>query len=139
MIGAKTWGKCQDLDRGDETKTLTATLIFATRSAREFPTAKMVKPMIASDSPKIKPNVYKKKSLGLWCCSMKAPQYLKDIYNFICDGHDPHDSDKESHRAAGHPRRRMVAFIRKDCDQNCHREPRHGSGNHEPQFMFCSA
>ena len=36
---------------------LTATLIFATRSASELPIAKMVTPMIASESPKIKPNV----------------------------------------------------------------------------------
>jgi hypothetical protein len=40
-----------------EISKLTATLIFATRSAREFPIAKMVSPIIASDSPKIKPKV----------------------------------------------------------------------------------
>lgn len=37
---------------------LTATLMFATRSASEFPTAKIVSPMIASESPKMKPNVW---------------------------------------------------------------------------------
>ena len=35
----------------------TATAMFATRSAREFPTAKIVRPMMASDKPKIKPKV----------------------------------------------------------------------------------
>lgn len=35
----------------------TATLMLATRSARELPTAKMVSPMIASDRPKMRPNV----------------------------------------------------------------------------------
>ena len=36
-----------------------ATVMFATKSAREFPIAKMVRPMIASEMPKIKPKVYK--------------------------------------------------------------------------------
>jgi hypothetical protein len=36
---------------------LTATLMFATRSARELPTAKIVRPIMASESPKMKPNV----------------------------------------------------------------------------------
>ena len=36
---------------------LTATLIFATRSASELPTAKIVRPIIASDKPKMNPNV----------------------------------------------------------------------------------
>ena len=35
-----------------------ATEMFAMRSARELPTAKMVRPMIASERPKMKPNVY---------------------------------------------------------------------------------
>ncbi len=34
-----------------------ATVIFATKSAREFPTAKIVRPMIASDRPKMRPKV----------------------------------------------------------------------------------
>ena len=38
-------------------KIRTATLILATKSAIEFPAAKIVRPMIASDSPKIKPKV----------------------------------------------------------------------------------
>jgi hypothetical protein len=33
--------------------------MFATRSARELPTAKTVRPIIASDKPNIKPNVCK--------------------------------------------------------------------------------
>ena len=36
----------------------TATVIFATRSARELPIAKIVRPRIASDRPKMRPNVY---------------------------------------------------------------------------------
>ena len=35
----------------------TATLMFATRSARELPTAKIVKPIIASERPKMRPKV----------------------------------------------------------------------------------
>jgi hypothetical protein len=49
--------------------------MFATRSAREFPTAKMVKPMIASDNPKIKPKV----------C---GDNYFR-VYLFDYDGHAP--------------------------------------------------
>ena len=60
IIGAKTCvdDACQD-GVGHEVIILarTATLIFATRSARELPIAKMVIPMIASESPKIRPNV----------------------------------------------------------------------------------
>ena len=37
-----------------------ATEMLATKSAREFPTAKSVRPMMASESPKMKPNVYVK-------------------------------------------------------------------------------
>jgi hypothetical protein len=37
----------------------TATEILATRSARELPMAKMVRPMIAFERPKMKPKVYK--------------------------------------------------------------------------------
>lgn len=33
-----------------------AMLVFATRSASEFPMAKMVKPIMASDNPKMRPN-----------------------------------------------------------------------------------
>ena len=36
---------------------LTATLVLATRSARELPTAKTVRPIMASDRPKMNPNV----------------------------------------------------------------------------------
>jgi hypothetical protein len=32
--------------------------MLATKSAREFPAANIVKPIIASDNPKIKPKVY---------------------------------------------------------------------------------
>ena len=35
----------------------TATDMLATRSARELPTAKMVRPMMASERPKMRPNV----------------------------------------------------------------------------------
>ena len=35
----------------------TATLVLATRSASELPTAKIVRPMMASESPKMNPNV----------------------------------------------------------------------------------
>lgn len=36
----------------------TATLMLATRSASELPTANMVNPIIASERPKTRPNVY---------------------------------------------------------------------------------
>ena len=37
---------------------LTATLMLATRSARELPMANIVRPMMASDKPNMSPNVY---------------------------------------------------------------------------------
>jgi hypothetical protein len=58
MIGANTYRRVQYGRQCCEREELTATLMFATRSARELPTAKIVKPMIASDRPKTKPNVY---------------------------------------------------------------------------------
>ena len=61
MMGANTWWShwfAQYFQmRSIKSIQRTATLIFATRSAREFPTAKMVRPIMASESPKMKPNV----------------------------------------------------------------------------------
>jgi hypothetical protein len=59
MIGANTYTRYEYSCQRKRTETLTATLMFATRSARELPTAKTVKPMIASESPNMKPNVCK--------------------------------------------------------------------------------
>jgi hypothetical protein len=59
MMGAKTFvveNEISVIDEGTEWLR-TATLMLATRSAREFPTAKIVKPMMASDSPKMEPKV----------------------------------------------------------------------------------
>ena len=63
--GRKPHDGSEDLVVGNEISVIhegtgwlrTATLMLATRSAREFPTAKIVKPMMASDNPKMKPNV----------------------------------------------------------------------------------
>lgn len=61
MIGAKTcrrvfsWPTTRWQHEKDKR---TATLMLATRSAKELPTAKMVRPMMASESPKMKPKVY---------------------------------------------------------------------------------
>ena len=44
---------------GFDVLVLTATLMFATRSGSELPMAKMVKPRIASERPKMTPNVYR--------------------------------------------------------------------------------
>lgn len=57
MIGANTYTGSENEYRQTMSRALTATLIFATRSARELPTANIVKPIIASDRPKMKPNV----------------------------------------------------------------------------------
>lgn len=59
MMGAKTFvieNEISVMHEGTEWLR-TATLMLATRSAREFPIAKIVKPMMASDNPKMKPKV----------------------------------------------------------------------------------
>ena len=62
MMGAKTWwrrkGQQHIKERG---AARTATLMLATRSASEFPTANIVRPMMASDRPKMKPNAWGEK------------------------------------------------------------------------------
>jgi hypothetical protein len=58
IIGANAWVNMRTEYRGTGKKnTRTATVVLATKSAIEFPAANIVKPMIASDSPKIKPKV----------------------------------------------------------------------------------
>jgi hypothetical protein len=56
MTGANAC-ECHEWERRGCVDQLTATEIFATRSARELPIAKIVRPMIAFDSPKINPKV----------------------------------------------------------------------------------
>jgi hypothetical protein len=56
MTGANAC-ECHEWERRGCVDQLTATEIFATRSARELPMAKIVRPMIAFDSPKINPKV----------------------------------------------------------------------------------
>jgi len=56
IIGANTYIR-NEMDGSTMLSPHTATLIFATRSAKELPTAKIVNPIIASESPKISPRV----------------------------------------------------------------------------------
>lgn len=56
MIGAKTY-RILNIILTEKEKLHTATLIFATRSASELPIAKIVNPIMASERPKIRPNV----------------------------------------------------------------------------------
>ena len=51
---------------------LTATLMFATKSAREFPTAKMVRPMMASDRPNMNPNAWKTRGVKIGTCEVNS-------------------------------------------------------------------
>jgi hypothetical protein len=57
MMGANTLELGSGRGGGVRGRRLTATLMLATRSARELPTAKIVRPIMASESPKMKPNV----------------------------------------------------------------------------------
>ena len=58
MIGANAWDQIKDKTfKEQEGEIRTATLILATKSAIEFPAANIVRPMIASESPKMKPKV----------------------------------------------------------------------------------
>ena len=68
IIGERTWkgGKKRKVRKRREAgvkKVLTAILMLATRSAREFPIAKIVIPMMASDNPKMVPKVYTRKGV----------------------------------------------------------------------------
>jgi hypothetical protein len=64
--------------------------MFATRSARELPTAKIVRPMIASDRPKTRPNVWVLVEFKENCDRGKI-SYLKHGDNFVRYCHYPHN------------------------------------------------
>jgi hypothetical protein len=77
-----------------------ATVTFATKSASELPTAKMVNPMMASERPKMRPNVYLATLLiaFLWV-EERMITHIEDLNDLISDSHNPDHSDNEANQA----------------------------------------
>lgn len=78
----------------------------------------MVNPMIASDSPNMKPKVYGggNKYRNTRLNELIGP-YLEYLHYFISNGHNPDDGYKKPHGTTSQPGGRMVALISKYCNQ----------------------
>lgn len=107
----------------------TATVMLATRSASELPTAKMVRPIMASERPKMRPNVCIRISKNQ---RQSGEGYLKEIDNFICYCHDPDHRHHKSRRASYHPSDYAISLVRENQDENCHRNSRDQGSQQEP-------
>lgn len=76
-----------------------ATVTFATKSPRELPTAKIVKPRIASLKRKMWPIVYATKSADFYFTCNCEKTYLKYANDLIHNCKNPNDRNEEANYA----------------------------------------
>jgi hypothetical protein len=94
--------------------------MLATRSARELPMAKIVRPMMAFDKPKMKPRVYKESLINDYTGGVSFPTDLEDVDDLISDCHDPYDSHEETHDTSSETSRRVISVVAEEGDENSH-------------------